>query len=122
MSSRRMEFKGGWWADIRTAWSYSQDAAMAGAWTFADDADAFTKAALVTMEMSVIDARLPDTDGKELPFDSSIWSKVDGRIGRKIFLACREEWNKWQVDTDPKDGSSRSSGSLPESPPESPRE
>lgn len=116
MSRRRIEFSGGWWADIRTAWSYEQDANIAGAWGFVDSADGFQKACLVTLRESVIDAKLPDTDGKEVAFGQDMWATVDGRIGRKIFRTCREDWGKWQEDTDPKDTSASSSESQQASP------
>lgn len=114
-TQKRMEFKGGWWADVRTAWSYGADSRIAGAWAYADNGEGFQNAAIITLQESVINAHLPDTDGNVVPFGPDMWETVNGKIGRKILIACRDSWGAWQADSDPKDTSEKFSESQPES-------
>jgi len=95
---------------------------MAGAWAFVEDPEGFNRAVMTTLRESVVAARLPDVHGNEVAFSDAMWSEVDGRYGRKLFRTCRDDWGKWQEDSDPKDIDSRSSGSQPESQPRSPAE
>lgn len=101
--SKKITFKGGWWAELRTRWSYEADTKIAGAWTFTTDQTSLERACTVTLEESVINAHLPDENGEPLSFSHDMYGKVDGRIGRKLLAECRGLWMAWQEDTDPKD-------------------
>lgn len=117
MSTERLTFKGGWWADIRTQWPYGADSKIAGALLFTDDPESFENGQRITLQQSVTAANLPDLEGNAIPFDpESMWDLVDGRVGRKVLARCRLNWGKWQKDADPNDDGP----SSPESPPEPP--
>lgn len=101
--TKKVTFKGGWWAEIRTRWPYEADTKIAGAWTFTNDQASLERACTVTLQESIINANLPDEKGEAIPFSSDMFGKIDGRIGRKLLTECRTLWTAWQEDTDPKD-------------------
>ncbi len=109
--TKKITFKGGWWADMRESWSYGSDSKIAGAWAFADDAENFGKATVIHLQESVIAAHLPDTDGNAIPFSAEMWPQVDGRIARHLLRVSRDMWREWQQDMDPKDIGQTSSAS-----------
>ena len=111
MSTERLTFKGGWWADIRQQWPYGADTKIAGAWGFTDDPEAFENASRVTLQQSVTDAHVPDIDGNAIPFGPDAWETCDGRIGRAILKKCRLNWAAWQKGADPNASAETSSGS-----------
>jgi hypothetical protein len=112
--SRRINFKGGWWADVRTAWPYGADTKIAGVWAFVDNDEKFQAACLVTLAESVTNAHLPDIEGNALPYATDMWSVVNGKIARHLLKVTREGWAKWQEDIDPKDTSATSDASPQE--------
>lgn len=122
MTTKRIEFPGGWWAELRTAWSYGADSRIATGWGFAEGAEGFEKACITTLNESVVEAKLPDIHGVPVVFGPEMWAAVDGRIARKILRTCRDLWGEWQEESDPKDTGRRSSESPQESPPTSPSE
>lgn len=101
--TERIQYKGGWWADVRTAWPYGADTRIGGAWGFTETPEAFENACRVTLVESVTDANLPDVDGNAIPFGPEMWDKVDGRIGRRLLRECQTRWGAWQKDADPND-------------------
>lgn len=111
----RIDFKGGWWADVKDAWSYGSDARIAGAWAFADTPETYASAATVTLVECVTGGHLPGPDGAALPFSAEMWEQVDGRIGRRLLRECRDRWGRWQREADPFDTGTSSDESLPES-------
>lgn len=112
--TRRITFKGGWWADLRTAWPYGSDTKIAGAWAFVDNNEKFQAACLLTLSESITAAHVPDIDGNALPFEPDMWSVVDGKIARHLLKLARDGWAKWQEDIDPKDTSATSDASPQE--------
>lgn len=114
MSTERLTFKGGWWADIRTQWPYGADAKVAGALLFTDDAESFENGQRVLLQQSVTDAHVPDLDGNAVAFGPEMWETVGGRIGRRILTRARLNWGKWQKDADPNDDEPSSPASPPE--------
>lgn len=101
--SKKVTFPGGWWAELKTAWSYGSDMKIAAAWTFTDGEEKFERACLTTLQECITSAHLPDADGNAIAFGPEMWSRIDGRIGRKLLVESREAWSKWQEDSDPKD-------------------
>ena len=104
MSTERMTFKGGWWADVRTEWPYGADTRIAGAWLAlgpAPEGEDWEKACRVTLQQSVTDAMVPDLEGNALPFGPDVWDACDGRIGRAILRRARKSWGAWQRASDP---------------------
>lgn len=100
----RITFKGGWWADVRTEWSYGADARVAAAQLFQrDDAESFENAQRVLLVESVEAAHIPDLEGNAVAFGPEMWGSVNGRIGRAILKKCRANWAAWQKDADPND-------------------
>lgn len=103
MATERMTFKGGWWADVRTKWSYGDDSAIAAALLFTDDAESFEQGQRVLLQRSVPAAHVPDLEGNAVEHGPEMWDSVDGRIGRAILRRARRSWGAWQKDADPND-------------------
>ena len=114
MSTERMTFKGGWWADVRTQWPYGADQKIAGAMLFTDDAESFENGQRVLLQQSVTAGHLPDIDGNAVEFGPEMWETVDGRIGRAVLKRIRRLWGDWQKDADPNDDEPSSPASAPE--------
>lgn len=100
---QKITFKGGWWAEVKTEWSYGSDMKIAGAWLHIDESEKFERACRTTLIESVTNANLPDIEGNVVPFSPSMWDQVSGKIARKILMVCRDNWGRWQEDSDPKD-------------------
>lgn len=107
----RLTMPGGWWADIRTEFSYGADARIAAAALFTDDAESFENSQRVLLQQAVAAAHLPDIDGNAVEFGPEMWDVVDGRKGRKVLAECRKRWADWLKDADPNDTSETSPAS-----------
>lgn len=116
--SKKVQFKGGWWAEIKTEFEYGSDSRIAGVWTFLDTPEKFTDACNATLEESVITAHVPDPAGNAIPYAKDIWPRVNGRIARRVLQEARTSWANWQDDTDPKDMQASSEDTPQESPSE----
>ena len=113
--TKRIALGDRWGVDMRESWSYGSDMKIAGAWAFVQNDEQFEKAVLVTLQESVVDANVPDENGNAMAFSKTMWSDIDGRIGRRILDVCRKEWQEWSEASDPKDTARRSSDTPRES-------
>lgn len=112
--TKKITFPGGWWAELKTAWSYGSDMKIASAWTFTDAEEKFQRACVTTLEESIVAAHLPDAEGNAIAFGSDMWAQIDGRIGRRLLREARDLWGKWQEEADPKDTKDSSAASPQE--------
>ena len=113
MTTERMTFKGGWWADVRVEFPYGADSRIGGALLFTDDAESFEAGQRVVLQQGVTAAHVPDLEGNAVEFGPDMWDSVDGRIGRAILKRARANWGRWQKDADPNDTDPPSPGSPP---------
>ncbi len=111
--TERLTFKGGWWADVRTEWSYGDDTAIAAALLFTDDPEAFENSQRILLQRSVPAAHVPDLDGNPVDFGPEMWETVNGQVGRAILRRIRRNWGEWQKDADPNDDGASSPASPP---------